>query len=48
VINGLLFYLVGNYVQGFHVSTVLAGILGALIYSIVSWVLSMALIPDKD
>ncbi len=48
VINGLLFYLVGNYVQGFHVNTLMAGILGALVYSVVSWVLSIALIPDKD
>jgi len=45
VINGLLFFFVGHLLQGFEVTTVWAGILGALLYSIISWALT-ALIPD--
>ena len=45
VINGLLFFFVGHLLQSFEVTTVWAGILGALLYSIFSWLLT-ALIPD--
>lgn len=45
VINGLLFFFVGHLLQGFEVTTIWAGILGALLYSIISWALT-ALIPD--
>ena len=31
VINGLLFYGVGNWLQGFEVKTITAGIIGALV-----------------
>ena len=47
VINGLLFYGVGNLLQGFEVTTLKAGIIGALIYSVISWLLSAILI-EKD
>lgn len=47
VINGLLFYAVGNLLQGFEVKTFAAGIIGALVYSIISWFLS-ALLIEKD
>lgn len=47
VINGLLFWGVGNFLQGFEVKTIMAGIIGALVYSIVSWVLT-AIVIDKD
>jgi len=47
VINGLLFWAVGNFLQGFEVKTITAGIIGALVYSIVSWVLT-AIVIDKD
>ncbi|MGQ2964463.1 phage holin family protein [Methylophilus sp.] len=48
VINGVLFWLVGNYLQGFSVSSIVVGIIGALVYSLISGVLS-AIIPDgKD
>jgi putative membrane protein len=48
VINGVLFWLVGNYLQGFSVSSIIVGIIGALIYSLISGVLS-AIVPDgKD
>lgn len=47
VINGLLFYGVGHWLQGFEVKTLSAGILGALVYSVLSWLLAAILIKDK-
>jgi putative membrane protein len=47
VINGVLFWLVGNYLQGFSVSSILIGVIGALVYSVISGVLS-AIVPDND
>lgn len=46
VINGLLFYVVGEVLQGFQVESLLAGILGAILYSVISWFLT-SLISDK-
>lgn len=40
VINGFLFWLVSRMMDGFSVSSVLVGILGALIYSLISGVLT--------
>ena len=40
VINGLLFYGVGHWLQGFEVKTLLAGVIGACIYSAFSWLLT--------
>ena len=47
VINGLLFYAVGNWLVGFEVKTISAGILGALAYSVISWFLAAVFIEDK-
>lgn len=47
VINGLLFYFVGQSLQGFHVDTLVAGVLGALLYSVFSWLLTALLVDDK-
>ena len=47
VINGLLFWGVGHYLQGFEVQTVMAGIIGALAYSLMSWGLSTLLVGKK-
>jgi putative membrane protein len=47
VINGFLFWLVGRYLQGFEVSTIMAGILGALAYSLISWALATLLIGKE-
>ncbi len=47
VINGVLFYAVGNWVQGFEVRTLLAGMIGALVYSVVSYLLAAVVIDDK-
>lgn len=46
VINGLLFWLAGYFLQGFDVKTITAGIIGAIVYSIIAWTLS-AIVVDK-
>ena len=51
VINGLLFWFVGSVLRGFVVDSFWYGVLGALLYSIVSWALSSAaaqLMRKKD
>jgi len=40
VINGLLFWAVGSLVEGFHVAGFWSGVIGAILYSIVSWAVS--------
>ncbi len=47
VINGALFYVVGHWLQGFEVQTLMTGILGAIVYSVISWILTTLLIDDK-
>jgi putative membrane protein len=44
VLNGLLFWMVGHYVEGFHVDGFWAGFFGAIVYSLVSWALSALLL----
>jgi len=46
VINGLLFWFVGSVLQGFEVSGFWVGVMGALLYSILSAVFSL-LIPRQ-
>ncbi|MES2502425.1 MAG: phage holin family protein [Pseudomonadota bacterium] len=48
VINGLLFWLAGYFLQGFDVKTITAGIIGAIVYSIISWILSAIVTDKKD
>lgn len=45
-INGLLFWFVGTFVEGFHVGGFWSGISGAILYSIISWALSGIFLPD--
>jgi putative membrane protein len=47
VINGVLFYAVGNWLQGFEVKTLFAGMVGAVAYSVISWLLAALVIDDK-
>jgi putative membrane protein len=47
VINGVLFWGVGYFLQGFEVNTLKAGIIGAFAYSVISWIFS-AIVIDKD
>jgi putative membrane protein len=44
VINGLLFWFVGSFVKGFVVEGFWAGFLGAIIYSVISWLLASLVI----
>ena len=46
VINALLFWGVAQLVEGFQVSGFWAAVLGALLYSVIGWLLSK-LIPDR-
>ena len=45
VINGLLFWAVGNFLDGFSVGSFWSGVLGAILYSLISWALSSLLKP---
>ncbi len=47
VINGLLFWLSAYFLQGFEVKTIAAGIIGAIVYSIFSWILSAVVVDKK-
>jgi putative membrane protein len=47
VLNALLFWGVASMVPGFHVSGFWAAVLGAILYSVIGWLLSM-LIPEKQ
>ena len=47
VINGLLFWFVGSFVQGFHVAGFWPAVLGAILYSIISWALSALLLQKR-
>ncbi len=47
VINGLLFYLAAYWLEGFEVQTFVAGIVGALLYSLLSGFFS-ALLPNHQ
>jgi putative membrane protein len=48
VINGLLFWFVGSFVQGFHVAGFWSAFFGAILYSIISWALSALLLGSRD
>lgn len=47
VINGLLFWFVGSFIEGFVVQGFWAGFLGAILFSIVSWALSALVFRDS-
>jgi len=44
VINGLMFWAASEMVAGFHVAGFMSAVLGALLYSVISWALSALLI----
>jgi putative membrane protein len=46
VINGLLFWFAGSVLRGFRVDGFWVGVMGALLYSIISYLLSL-LIPKR-
>ncbi len=43
-INGLMFWAASEMVAGFHVAGFMSAVLGALLYSVISWALSALLI----
>ena len=47
VINGLLFWLAGSFIEGFHVGGFWSGVGGAILYSIISWALSALFLRGK-
>jgi len=48
VINGLLFWFVGSFIEGFRVDGFWAGVFGAIVYSIISWALSVLLLQRRE
>jgi putative membrane protein len=48
VINGLLFWAVSTFIEGFHVGGFWSAVFGAIVYSIISWLLSALLMPKRD
>lgn len=44
ILNGFMFWLVAQLVDGFHVASFGAAVLGALLYSVISWALSTLLL----
>ncbi|AGW88590.1 MULTISPECIES: phage holin family protein [Cupriavidus] len=48
VINALLFLFVGNLLSGFTVGGFWAALLGSILYSVISWLLSSLLLGDRN
>jgi putative membrane protein len=48
VINALCFALTAYLVDGFALTGVTAAVLGALMVTVVSWLLSVVLVPNRD
>ncbi|WP_312433932.1 phage holin family protein [Janthinobacterium sp.] len=48
IINGFLFWLVAQVVDGFHVASFWSAVGGAILYSIISWALSTLLLSKTD
>ena len=46
VINGLLFWWVGTFIDGFRVGGFWSGFFGAIVFSLISWLIS-SLIPRR-
>ena len=48
VINGLMFWAVASIFDGFHVDGFWSAVIGALLYSIISWALSTLILKNND
>jgi putative membrane protein len=48
VINGLMFWLVAYWVEGFHVTGFWSAVGAALLYSIISWALTTLLLKNNE
>jgi putative membrane protein len=47
VINALLFWFVGSILEGFHVQGFWGALVGSILFSIVSWLLSTLVLRDR-
>lgn len=47
VINGLLFWFVGSFVRGFVVAGFWSGVFGAIVYSIIWWLLASLILKRR-
>lgn len=48
IVNGLMFWLVAQIVDGFNVSGFWSAVGGALLYSVISWALSTIFLKKSD
>ena len=48
VLNGLLFWMVGSWIQGFVVEGFWSGVFGAIVFSLISWILSGLLLGSGE
>ncbi|MFC3107835.1 phage holin family protein [Undibacterium arcticum] len=48
IINGLLFWMVVNLIDGFHVAGFWSAVGGALLYGVISWSLSALLLKNNE
>lgn len=48
IINGFMFWLTAQLVNGFHVDSFWSAIGGALLYSVISWALSTILLKNQN
>jgi putative membrane protein len=48
IVNGFMFWLVAQWVDGFHVDSFMSAIGGAILYSVISWALSTLLLKTPD
>jgi putative membrane protein len=48
VLNGLLFWMVGSWLEGFEVGGFWSGVLGAIVFSLISWLLSALVVREAS
>lgn len=48
VINGLLFWMVASFLDGFHVAGFWSAVLGAIVYALISWAATALLLGGKS
>ena len=47
VVNGFLFALAGQLVEGFHVADFMSAVIGALLFSVISFILNLIILPGQ-
>lgn len=47
VLNGLMFWLAAQFLKGLSVDGFWWAVIGAIVYSLISWAISSLLIPDR-